>query len=86
MPYPILLKSEVACKRILVCADLNAPTRNGQVTDRTRLTRFSIGMLPYLEAGAKLVVMSHFGRPKSEQNMVMSLPGIAALTITQPTT
>ena len=42
--------------------------------------------MPYLEAGAKLVVMSHFGRPKGEQNMDMSLPGIPALTITQPTT
>jgi len=73
MPYPILLKSEVAGKRILVRADLNAPTRNGQVTDRSRLTRFSKGMLPYLEAGAKLVVMSHFGRPNGEQNMDMSL-------------
>lgn len=73
MPYPVLLKSEVAGKRILVRADLNAPTRGGQVTDRTRLARFSKGMLPYLEAGAKLVVISHFGRPKGEQNMDMSL-------------
>lgn len=73
MPYPILLKSEVAGKRILVRADLNAPTRDGQVTDCTRLARFSKGMLPYLEAGAKLIVLSHFGRPKGEQNMDMSL-------------
>ncbi len=78
MPYPILLKSEVTGKRILVRADLNAPTRDGQVTDRTRLARFSKGMLPYLEAGAKLIVLSHFGRPRGEQNMDMSLSQVCS--------
>ena len=81
MPYPILLKSEVAGKRILVRADLNAPTRDGKVTDRTRLSRFSKGMLPYLEAGAKLIVLSHFGRPKGEQNMDMSLSQVRSALV-----
>lgn len=76
MPYPVLLKSEVAGKRILVRADLNAPVRDGCVTDRTRLTRFSEGMRPYLDAGAKLVILSHFGRPKGQRVMDLSLSQI----------
>ena len=52
-----------AGKRVLVRADLNVPVKDGKVTDATRLERFC--RLKDLSArGARVVVISHFGRPK----------------------
>ncbi|APX23807.1 MAG: phosphoglycerate kinase [Rhodobacteraceae bacterium] len=54
----------VTGKRLLVRADLNVPVENGRVTDATRVTRFAEGMKPLLARGARLVILTHFGRPK----------------------
>jgi len=55
---------DVSGKRVLVRADLNVPIKDGKVTDATRIER----LVPTIEAliakGAKVIVMSHFGRPK----------------------
>ena len=55
---------DVAGKRLLVRADLNVPTEDGRITDATRITRFAAGMRPLLDRGARLVILTHFGRPK----------------------
>ncbi|SPF79491.1 phosphoglycerate kinase [Pseudoprimorskyibacter insulae] len=52
-------------KRVLVRADLNVPVEDGQVTDATRIDRFAAGMRPLLEQGARIVILTHFGRPKA---------------------
>ncbi len=54
---------EVKGKRLLVRADLNVPVENGHVTDTTRIDRFARGMKPLLAKGARLVILTHFGRP-----------------------
>ena len=54
----------VAGKRLLVRADLNVPVEDGRVTDATRIERFALGMRPLLARDARLVVLTHFGRPK----------------------
>ncbi|CAD0186813.1 Phosphoglycerate kinase [Ruegeria sp. THAF57] len=54
---------DVSGRRLLVRADLNVPMQNGQITDMTRINRFAEGMRPLLQKGAKLVVLTHRGRP-----------------------
>ncbi len=54
-------------KRLVVRADLNVPMDGDQVTDLTRITRFATGMRPLLASGARLVILTHFGRPKATQ-------------------
>jgi len=55
---------DVRGKRVVVRADLNVPVKNGKVTDATRLERLVPGLKDLAERGAKVVVISHFGRPK----------------------
>lgn len=50
--------------RVLVRADLNVPMKNGKVTDETRIYA-SVPTIEYLmTVGAKVMVMSHLGRPE----------------------
>jgi len=67
MILPRITDMDVAGKRLLVRADLNVPTEGGRVTDATRIERFAQGMRPLLEHGARLVVLTHFGRPKPNE-------------------
>src|SRR5437763_16200147 len=55
---------DVAGKRVLVRADLNVPVKDGKVTDATRIERLAPTLEALLQKGAKIIVMSHFGRPK----------------------
>jgi phosphoglycerate kinase len=55
---------DVAGKRVLLRADLNVPVKDGKVTDATRIERLAPTIEALIEKGAKIVVMSHFGRPK----------------------
>ncbi|MFP6578714.1 MAG: phosphoglycerate kinase [Myxococcota bacterium] len=72
-----LLAKDVRGRRIFVRADLNAPLRDGVVADDTRL-RASAGTLRRLaEAGARVVVASHLGRPGGARNPAFSLDPIA---------
>ncbi len=67
----------VAGKRVLVRADLNVPVADGRVTDATRLTRLVPGLQDLARRGAKVVVLSHFGRPKGAPVPDMSLKPVA---------
>jgi len=55
---------DVAGKRVLLRADLNVPVKEGLVTDATRIERLAPTIAALIGKGAKIVVMSHFGRPK----------------------
>ena len=55
---------DVRGKRVLVRADLNVPLKDGLVTDATRIERLAPTIEVLIARGAKVVVMSHFGRPK----------------------
>jgi phosphoglycerate kinase len=72
---------DVAGKTVLVRGDLNVPVKNGQVTDSTRLDRLVPTLIELADKGAKVVVMSHFGRPKGQKNLEHSLkPVVPALS------
>lgn len=68
---------DVAGKRVLVRSDLNVPLDGTRITDDGRI-RASVPTLRELrEAGARVVVMAHLGRPKGEPDPAYSLRPVA---------
>ncbi len=71
---------DVRGKRVLLRADLNVPLKDGVVTDATRIERLAPTIEALIEKGAKVVVVSHFGRPEGRVDPALSLrPLIAPL-------
>lgn len=68
---------DAAGKRVLLRADLNVPMADGEVSDRTRLERLAPTILELANAGARVLVTSHFGRPKGVRVLEMSLAPVA---------
>jgi phosphoglycerate kinase len=66
-----------AGKRVLLRADLNLPMDNGRVTDATRIERTVPTIRELVAKGARVVVLSHFGRPKGQVVDSMSLRPVA---------
>ncbi|MBR2819547.1 MAG: phosphoglycerate kinase [Reyranella sp.] len=64
---------DMAGKRVLVRVDLNVPMKNGQVTDATRIERAAPTLSELAAKGAKVIVLSHFGRPDGKRVPEMSL-------------
>ncbi len=65
--------ADVSGKRLLVRADLNVPMQDGKITDNTRIDRFAHGMKPLLAKGARLVILTHMGRPAGVANAALSV-------------
>ncbi|MCB1969908.1 MAG: phosphoglycerate kinase [Geminicoccaceae bacterium] len=59
--------------RALVRVDFNVPMQDGAVTDATRIERAATTIRELADAGAKVVIISHFGRPKGSVQSSMSL-------------
>ena len=75
--HPRLEDVEVRGKTVLVRVDFNVPVQNGNVADDTRI-RLTLPTLEWLaERGARIVVMSHLGRPKGERRPEYSLKPVA---------
>ncbi|MBP0492764.1 phosphoglycerate kinase [Pararoseomonas indoligenes] len=64
-------------KRVLLRADLNVPVRDGAITDRTRIERLSPTIKELADKGAKVIILSHFDRPKGMRVPEMSLRPLA---------
>src|SRR3954468_20652535 len=64
---------KVSGKRVLVRVDLNVPMKNGKVTDATRIQRAAPTLSELAAKGAKVIVLSHFGRPDGKRVPEMSL-------------
>jgi len=65
-------------KRVLVRADLNVPMKDGVVTDTVRIERQAPTIRELAEKGARVIVLSHFDRPKGKRVPAMSLKPVAA--------
>ncbi|MBL8675227.1 MAG: phosphoglycerate kinase [Rhodospirillales bacterium] len=70
--------ADVAGKRVLVRVDLNVPMEDGRVTDATRIARVAPTIAELAERGARVVVISHFGRPGGKPVPEMSLAALVA--------
>ena len=71
---------DVAGKRVLLRADLNVPMKDGKVQDATRIERLAPTIDELAGKGARVVVLSHFGRPKGKPDPKESLkPLVPAL-------
>lgn len=68
---------DVKGKKALVRCDFNVPMQDGKITDDIRITS-ALPTIKYLiEQGAKVILMSHMGRPKGEAKMEFSLKPVA---------
>ena len=73
MAFRTLDDLDVKGKRVLVRADLNVPIKDGVVTDATRIARQAPTIKELADKGAKVIVLSHFDRPKGKVVPSMSL-------------
>jgi len=73
MAFRTLDNLDVKGKRVLVRADLNVPVAGGKVTDDTRIVRQAPTIKELSDKGAKVIVLSHFDRPKGKVVPSMSL-------------
>ena len=69
---------DVANKRVLLRADLNVPVRDGRISDLTRIERLSPTIRELADAGARVIVVSHFDRPRGQRVESMSLRPVSA--------
>lgn len=65
-------------KRVIVRCDLNVPLKDGQITDDGRVRASLPTLKALVEQGARLVIVSHLGRPDGQVNPKYSLVPVAA--------
>ena len=75
--FRTLDRVDVKGKRILMRVDLNVPVENGVVTNSTRIERVAPAITEITDKGAKVILLSHFGRPKG-RDPTQSLKPVAA--------
>ncbi|MFL4970915.1 MAG: phosphoglycerate kinase [Xanthobacteraceae bacterium] len=75
--FRTLDQADVHDKRVLLRVDLNVPVENGIVTDATRIERVAPGITEIADKGGKVILLSHFGRPKG-RDPKYSLKPVAA--------
>ncbi|MGW7820755.1 phosphoglycerate kinase [Streptomyces puniciscabiei] len=73
-----LLAAGVSGKRVFVRADLNVPLESGTITDDGRIRAVLPTVKALADAGAKVVVASHLGRPKGAPDPAFSLAPAAS--------
>src|SRR5262245_62184884 len=80
--FRTLDEADVRGKRVLVRVDLNVPVENGEVADTTRIERVASTIREIADKGGKVILLSHFGRPKGPdpaQSLKPFAPVIAAV-------
>lgn len=68
---------DVKGKRVVVRADLNVPMKDGVVTNTARIDRTVPTLAELAERGAKVIVLTHLGRPGGERNMEFTVAPVA---------
>lgn len=64
-------------KRVLVRSDFNVPLKDGEITDDGRIRAALPTLTQLVDAGAKVIIMAHLGRPKGQVNPDYSLAPVA---------
>jgi phosphoglycerate kinase len=73
-----LLAEGVSGRGVLVRSDLNVPLDDGKITDAGRIAASVPTLRALVDAGAKVVVIAHLGRPKGGVDPMLSLAPVAA--------
>ncbi len=73
MNFQTLDHIDVSGKRVLLRVDLNVPVHDGKISDLTRLERITPTIIELADRGAKVILVSHFDRPKGKRVESMSL-------------
>ena len=68
---------DIAGKRVLARLDFNIPIRDGVIRDPGRIQAAIPTIERLVQAGARVILMSHLGRPKGEKNPSLSLRPVA---------
>ena len=72
-----LIDDGVEGRHVLVRADLNVPLADGEITDPGRIDASVPTLRRLIDAGARVIVSAHLGRPKGEPNPDFSLAPVA---------
>jgi phosphoglycerate kinase len=79
MPFRSLDDADVKGKRVLVRVDLNVPMHEGKVADVSRIERNSPTIREIADRGGKVILLSHYGRPKGRDAKDSLKPVAAAV-------
>lgn len=82
LPFSTLDTLDPKGKRILLRVDLSVPMKDGKVTDETRIERVVPTIRELAEKGGRVILLSHFDRPKGKVVPDMSLQPIATALAT----
>ena len=79
MRFRTLDDADVKGKRVLVRVDFNVPMQNGEVADVSRIERNMPTIVEIADRGGKVIVLSHYGRPKGRDPQESLKPVVAAV-------
>jgi len=68
---------DLADQRVLLRLDVNVPIQDGQVSDESRIRRIIPGLQALVAAQAKIIILTHFGRPKGKIVPDLSIQPVA---------
>ena len=77
--FPTLEDADVKGKRVLVRVDFNVPMHDGEVADVSRIERNAPTITEIADKGGKVVLLSHYGRPKGRDPKESLKPVAAAV-------
>ena len=69
----------LADKRIILRTDLNVPILNGKIADKSRINKIIPVIKELINKKAKIILISHIGRPKGKINEKLSLKPISLI-------
>jgi phosphoglycerate kinase len=78
MRFRNLDDADVKGKRVLLRVDLNVPMHDGKISDSTRIAEIAPTIVELADKGGKVILLSHFGRPKGGPDPRFSLRPVAA--------
>ncbi len=77
IPFLTLDDAIVTHQNVLIRLDLNLPIQDGRITDTTRIERCLPTLRELIDKEAKIIVLSHYGRPKGRKDNSFSLKPLA---------